>query len=168
MNNILNYDRNRLEIFLFHEAELLDNWSLDEWLLLLDTNFVYQIPSNDSQDTNPKKSLFIVADDCTRTKERVHRLKDKNAHAEFPHSRTRRLISNILVKKLENRGGEIIVSITSNFIIYRHKRGGDIRTYVGSCYYDLIEDNKSFRILSKKVFLDAYELGSMGLISFIL
>ena len=55
MNNILNYDRNKLEIFLFHEAELLDNWSLDEWLLLLDTNFVYQIPSNDSQDTNPKK-----------------------------------------------------------------------------------------------------------------
>jgi p-cumate 2,3-dioxygenase beta subunit len=168
MNKNINYDKNRIETFLFHEAELLDQWQLDEWLLLLDNNFVYQIPSNDSQNTSHKKSLFIVADDCTRTKERVHRLKDKNAHAEFPHSRTRRIISNVLVKNIDNSGEALIVSIAANFIIYRHKRDGDIRTYVGRYYYELIDNANTFKILSKKVILDAYELGAMGLISFIL
>jgi p-cumate 2,3-dioxygenase beta subunit len=168
MHTKQNYSRSDLESFLFYEADLLDQWKLDEWLHLLDENFVYQIPSNDSPETTHKKTLFLVADDCNRVKERVHRLKDKNAHAEFPHSRTRRIISNILVRNISEVENKVTVTLTANFIIYRHKRGGDIRTYVGCYHYVLVENNGSYKIVLKKVILDAYELGSMGLISFIL
>jgi p-cumate 2,3-dioxygenase beta subunit len=168
MNKTDNYSRSDLESFLFHEADLLDQWKLDEWLHLLDENFEYQIPSNDSPETTHKNALFLIADNCNRVKERVHRLKDKNAHAEFPHSRTRRIISNILVRNISEFKNKVSVTLTANFIIYRHKRGGDIRTYVGCYHYVLVENNSSYKIVLKKVILDAYELGSMGLISFIL
>jgi p-cumate 2,3-dioxygenase beta subunit len=168
MKKIENYNRSNLENFIYHEADLLDQWKLDEWLELLDDNFIYQIPSNDSLDTTHRKSLFLVADDSNRIKERVHRLKDKNAHAEFPHSRTRRIITNVLVREVNKIDEKIIINLHANFITYRFKRGGDIRTYVGSYQYVITEFDENYKIMQKKVILDAYELGTMGLISFIL
>src|ERR671922_370110 len=89
--------REQVEDFLYHEAALLDAWRLDEWLALLTPDATYRVPSNDQPESDPRAALFTIADDIRRIRARVARLKDPHAHAEFPPSRTRRMISNVRI-----------------------------------------------------------------------
>ena len=164
MLNAANITRVEIEEFLYHEAALLDGWKLDEWLALLTDDATYRVPSNDAPDTRVGEALFIIADDARRIRERVLRLKDRNAHAEFPHSRTRRIISNVsVVSRAENA-----ISVEANFVVYRHRRDEDVRTYVGQYRHVLRVTGGVLRIAERNAILDAFELGSMGLVSFIL
>src|SRR5205823_9383809 len=86
--------RAEVEDFLYHEAALLDAWKLDEWLALLTDDATYRVPSNDRPESDPRSTLFTIADDIRRIRARVTRLQDPHAHAESPRSRTRRIISN--------------------------------------------------------------------------
>jgi p-cumate 2,3-dioxygenase beta subunit len=147
--------RSEAEDFLFHEAALLDAWRLDDWLALLAPDAVYRIPSNDAPGTDPRATLYTIADDIERIRARVTRLKDRNAHAEFPPSRTRRMISNVRVA-----GDEV----HSNFVIYRFRRDEDVRQYVGSYKHSL----KNRKIVLREAILDRHELGALGTVSFIL
>ena len=156
--------RQQVEDFLYHEAALLDAWKLDEWLTLLTDDATYRVPSNDRPDADPADTLFTIADDIRRIKARVHRLKDKNAHAEYPPSRTRRMIGNVRI--VEQTGAELRVE--ANFVIYRYRREERIREYVGVYRYRLRVDGGSFKIAAREAVLDAMELGSLGSVSFIL
>jgi p-cumate 2,3-dioxygenase subunit beta len=156
--------RAQVEDFLFDEAALLDAWKLDAWLALLTPDASYRVPSNDAPDSSPGTALFLVADDARRIRERVLRLQDRNAHAEFPHSRTRRFISNVRITEVV--GDEL--AIEANFIVYRHRRHADIRCYVGVYRHRLRVTPEGLRIKERLAVLDAMELGEMGLVSFIL
>jgi len=92
--------RTDVEDFLFAEAELLDEWRLPEWLELFTDDAIYYVPATDlAVDASPDNNLFYVADDRFRLSERVKRLMKRTAHAEFPHSRTRHLVSNVRIRK---------------------------------------------------------------------
>ena len=156
--------RAQVEDFLFEEAALLDAWRLDDWLALLTEDATYRVPSNDAPDSQPADALFMIADDTRRIRERVLRLQDRNAHAEFPHSRTRRLISNV---RITARSGDEL-HIEANFVVYRHRRNADIRSFVGQYRHVLRATPEGLRIAQRKAVLDAHELGEMGLVSFIL
>jgi p-cumate 2,3-dioxygenase beta subunit len=160
--------RAEVEDFLFEEAALLDAWRLDDWLTLLTDDATYRVPSNDAPDSQPADALFMVADDIRRIRERVLRLKDRNAHAEFPHSRTRRLIGNVRItaRDMGQTGDEL--HIEANFVVYRHRRNADVRTFVGQYRHVLRATPEGLRIAQRKAVLDAHELGEMGLVSFIL
>ena len=156
--------RAEVEEFLFHEAALLDEWRLDEWLALLTEDARYEVPSNDKPDADPGGTLFTIADDMDRIRGRITRLKDKDAHAEFPRSRTRRLISNVRV--VGTNASELRVE--ANFVVYRFRRDESVREYVGRYRYVLRTGRGGLRIARRQAVLDAMELGSMGLVSFIL
>ncbi len=160
--------RAQVEDFLFEEAALLDDWRLDDWLTLLTDDATYRVPSNDAPDSAPADALFMVADDIRRIRERVLRLKDRNAHAEFPHSRTRRLIGNVRITARAPEGRDDELAIEANFIVYRHRRNADIRTFVGQYRHRLRATPDGLRIVQRQAVLDAHELGAMGLVSFIL
>lgn len=156
--------RPEIEDFLFHEAALLDEWRLDEWLELLTEDATYEVPPNDTPTGDSTDTLFILADDIVRIRERVKRLQSPNCHAEFPHSRTRRMISNV---RILGRDGDL-VTVSANFICYRFRRHERIREFVGSYRHVLKCDQNGFKIKSRRTVLDAYELGSLGAVSFIL
>jgi len=156
--------RGEVEDFLYHEAALLDAWRLDEWFGLLTSDARYLVPSNDRPDADPANTLFTIADDIDRIRGRVTRLKDKNAHAEFPPSRTRRLIGNVRI--VERNATELRVE--SNFVVHRFRRSESIRQYVGHYRHLLKIENGRLRIAKREAVLDAMELGSLGLVSFIL
>jgi p-cumate 2,3-dioxygenase beta subunit len=156
--------RAQVEEFLFHEAALLDEWRLDEWLDLLTPDARYEVPSNDRPDADPSSTLFTIADDIARIRGRITRLEDKNAHAEFPRSRTRRLIGNVRI--VARSGKELRVE--ANFVVYRFRRDGSVREYVGRYRYVLRPERGTLKIARRQAVLDAMELGSMGLVSFIL
>jgi p-cumate 2,3-dioxygenase beta subunit len=162
--------RAEAEDFLYHEAALLDAWKLDEWLTLLTEDARYHVPSNDAPDGDPKSTLFLIADDIARIRGRVTRLKDPQAHAEFPHSRTRRLIANVRVSPSplgEGReGGDF--EIHANFTVHRFRRDERVTQFVGRYRYRLrIVDGKP-KIALREAILDSLELGSLGAVSFIL
>ncbi len=156
--------RGEIEDFLYREAALLDEWRLDEWLALLTADAHYRVPPNDQPDGDPANTLFLIADDIVRLRARVRRLKDPAAHAEYPHSRTRRIISN--VRLTERAGNE--VSVEANFIVYRFRRDERIGEYVGRYRYVLRIENGALRIAERNTILDALELGSLGSVSLIL
>ena len=157
-------NRQQVEDFLYAEAALLDAWKLDEWLTLLTDDAVYRVPSNDKPASDPKDTLFTIADDIHRIRARVTRLKDKNAHAEFPPSRTRRVIGNVRILEQDAR----MIRVEANFIVHRFRRNDSVRQYVGQYRYTLRIEGDSFRIATREAVIDAMELGSLGAVSFIL
>jgi p-cumate 2,3-dioxygenase subunit beta len=155
--------RAEVEDFLYHEADLLDNWKLDDWLGLLTDDASYYVPPNDKPDADHRFTLFTVADDIVRLKERVIRLKDPNCHAEFPPSRTRRLITNV---RITGSDGDLI-SVAANFAIFRYRRNETTpRQFVGR--YKLKLTDAGLKIHERRAILDAEELGAMGAVSFLL
>jgi p-cumate 2,3-dioxygenase beta subunit len=153
-----------VEEFLFREAELLDEWRLPEWLELFTDDAVYYVPVTDlPPDATPDSALFYVADDRFRLSERVKRLMKRQAHAEFPHSKTRHLVSNVRIRA--RREDEIEVG--SAFITYRTK-DGQTDTYFGSNRHRLVPESGSFRIREKRCLLDSEGLRSQGRVSIIL
>ena len=156
--------RAEVEDFLFREAALLDEWKLDEWLGLLTEDATYQIPPNDQPEGDPKDTLFILSDDIVRIRERVKRLASPQCHAEHPHSRIRRMISNV---RIVGANGDLI-TVAANFVCYRFRRHERIREYVGSYRYVLKREGADFRIRHRRAVIDNHELGSLGSVSFIL
>jgi p-cumate 2,3-dioxygenase beta subunit len=155
--------RAEAEDFLYHEAALLDAWQLDEWLALLTEDARYLVPSNDAPEGDPASTLYTIADDIHRIRGRVTRLKDPNAHVEFPHSRTRRMISNVRVIEA---GGD--VQVEANFVVHRFRRNEQVSQFVGRYRYRLRLVEGRPRIALREAILDAQELGSLGAVSFIL
>ena len=156
--------RSEVEDFLYHEAALLDEWRLDDWLELLTDDAAYYVPSNDAPDSDHRDALFLVADDVNRIRARVKRLKDTQAHAEFPHSRTRRLIGNVRITGREDSA----LTVEANFVIHRFRRGAPERKFVGRYVYRLAVDGGALKISERRAILDSTELGAMGAVSFIL
>ena len=156
--------RAQVEDFLYHEAALLDDWKLDEWEKLLADDAAYYVPPNDQLESDHRSTLFIVADDRERIRQRVIRINDPNCHAEYPKSRTRRMISNVRIVSVE---GDLI-TVSANFVCYRFRRYERIREYVGGYRYILRQAGHSFRIKERRVLIDAHELGTLGSVSFIL
>jgi p-cumate 2,3-dioxygenase beta subunit len=155
--------RAEVEDFLYLEARLLDEWRLDEWLALLTEDARYRVPSNDAPDADPASTLFLIADDIQRLRGRVARLNDPQAHAEFPKSRTRRMISNVVAKE---DGAEL--AVTANFTVHRFRRNEHVTQFVGRYRYRLRRVDGQLRIALREAILDSQELGSLGSVSFIL
>jgi p-cumate 2,3-dioxygenase subunit beta len=154
-----------VEQFLYREAEILDAWKLDDWLKLLTDDASYYVPPTDKPEASHEETLFIIADDNVRLRERVIRLKDPSCHVEYPPSRTRRLVTNVRIVE-HQPDGRIVAK--ANFAVYRNRRGGDKRTFTGEYRYVLRRQNGDLRIQERRAVLDAEELGELGSVSFIL
>jgi p-cumate 2,3-dioxygenase beta subunit len=156
--------RTDVEDFLYLEAALLDDWKLTEWLELFVPGARYLVPpAGSNDDVDPATTLFYVADDYHRLTERVKRLGKKNAHVEFPHSRCRRMVSNV---RIVDGSDESFVA-TSNFVTYRSKRGVT-ETYLGHHRYELCVDGNAIKIRKKTSFLDTDDINAQGKVSIIL
>jgi len=157
--------RAEAEDLLFEEAELLDQWQLEQWLALYTDDATYQVPSTDlPQGADPAKTLFYIADDRVRMKERIVRLMKKSAHSEYPRSRTRHLVSNVRVGAAEGED----VPVSAAFVTFRTKNGVT-DTYMGRLLYRLRRaGDGSLRIAAKRCELDLDGLRPHGRVSIIL
>jgi p-cumate 2,3-dioxygenase beta subunit len=148
-----------VEAFLYHEAELLDDWRLDEWLALFTTDCHYVVPSTDRPSGSPDEDVVLIDDDWERLSARVQRLKSRFAHREYPWSRTRHLITNIRIAATAPEA----LTVTANFVVYRFR--GSVSTYVGRYRYHLICTDEGFRIRHRKAVLDNERLDEHGAVS---
>lgn len=155
--------RARVEDFLFHEAELLDDWKLEPWLELFTQDCTYEVPATDRPQADPGRHWSLIHDGRTILEQRVIRLKKPEAHAEFPHSQTRRIIGNVRVRPAEDD----TLAVKANFILTRMK-GGKFDIFPGQIHYELVPHEESFRIRRKRIVLDMDRLEPHGKISFVL
>ncbi|QIZ08642.1 aromatic-ring-hydroxylating dioxygenase subunit beta [Priestia megaterium] len=159
----MNITRQEIEDFLFHEAELLDEFKLKEWSALFASNGTYVIPPIGNPDADFKKSLFFVHDDRARLEQRALRLLKREAHVEYPHSTTLHNVTNVRIVNNE----EDAVKVRCNFSTYRTKREV-LDNYVGVNEYILVKENGELKIQSKKVILKLDSLRPHGKVSIIL
>ena len=152
-----------VEDFIIHEAAVLDEWRLDEWLSFFTDDARYMIPSTDKPGGDPKETLGIINDDMARLRGRVERLKSRHAHREFPWSRTRRFISNVRIKEIA--GDEI--QANASFLVYRI-RSGQVDPLIGAYEYILRRVEGTLKIASRKAVLDLEALRPHGTLSIIL
>lgn len=154
----------RVEQLLTREADLLDRWQLDEWLTLYTEDANYYVPPNDvdGDTADPNTSLFYIIDDRKRMEERVIRLKSKGAHSEWPRSKVRHLVTNVIAE----RDGDM-VRARASFIVSRAK---DVThdMFVGHYLYELVEADGGLRIAKKTCVLDMEALRPHARISIIL
>ncbi|WP_217575043.1 aromatic-ring-hydroxylating dioxygenase subunit beta [Streptomyces sp. GbtcB7] len=150
-----------VERFLYEEAELLDQWRLHEWLELFTPEGHYLVPSTDLPDGDPAKDLFLVQDDRFLLEQRVNSLLTRAAHAEYPHSRTRRLVGNVRVSER----ADATLDLRANFVVYR-VRSGALDTYIGQ-YRHVLERQQGggFRFVERKAVLDLDALRPHGKVS---
>ncbi|MBS42467.1 MAG: p-cumate dioxygenase [Nocardioides sp.] len=155
-----------LELFLYEEAELLDQWRLHEWLELFTAGAHYLVPSTDRPDGDPSTDLFLVQDDRFLLEQRVNSMLTRAAHAEYPHSRTRRMVGNVRAWYVE----EGHVRLRANFLVNR-TRNGAVDTYIGTYRHVLEEAPESplgYRFVERKAVLDLEHLRPHGKVSIIL
>jgi p-cumate 2,3-dioxygenase beta subunit len=152
-----------VEYFLFEEAAHLDNWRLDEWLSLFTTDARYLVPTTDLPDGDPARDMMFIDDDYERLKGRVTRLQSRHAHREYPSSRTRRLITNVRLTRVD--AGE--VDAEASFAVYR-SRNEMIAPYVGIYRYTLARQGGAFLIRRRRAELDLERLTDHGAVSIIL
>ena len=161
-----NYSPRDVEQFLFHEAELLDDWRLPEWAELYTADATYEVacPNDpDPKTASPAETLFLVSDRKDRIAGRAVRLMKKTAHAEYPHSKTRHMVSNI--RLLDSPNGE--ARVKANFCVLRTKEENTVM-YMGEYHYTLVRDENGFRIRHKRSILDLNSLYQQGRLTIIL
>lgn len=151
------------EAFLFHEADLLERWRLDDWHGLFLADGRYEIPALDDPDGDAGSSQFFVADDAELLVARITRLKSRNAHAENPPSRTHRMISNVTVG-----GGpdDDSVRVGANFIVHR-LRDGQIDVFCGWYRHVVVPTDAGPRFRLRRVIVASERL-RQGRLSFVL
>ena len=155
--------RFEVEEFLFAEADLLDRWELDAWLALFAEDCEYSIPATDLPDGDPDRHTFLVHDDRFLLTQRVQQLLTKSAHAEWPHSRTRRLVAN--VRAVEADG---VVEAAANFAVYR-MRYDLVEVYVGQYRHRLVRGAAGQLLFQRRRSnLDLESLRPQGKVSIIL
>jgi p-cumate 2,3-dioxygenase beta subunit len=154
--------RQQVEQFLYHEAALLDAWRLDDWLALMHPEVEYRVPAPGSDHLDPRNTLQVIHDDHVRLKGRVTRLKSKHAHAESPHSRTLRLITNV---RVESGDGELVAH--ANFHVVR-TRLGQLDHFLGTYRHVLVPAGESFLVRQRVATLDHGIVEAGGTVSIIL
>jgi p-cumate 2,3-dioxygenase subunit beta len=155
-----------VEDFLYHEAELLDEWKLMDWKDLYAEDSAYEITATDCEDpwnADPETSLFLLADKKNRIEARAIRLSKRAAHCEYPHSQTRHLYTNVRVTGSDDVGTQV----KANFLVFR--TGQDRTTqFMGEMRYTLVKDGDAIKVKSKRMVLDLSSLNDAGQMTIVL
>lgn len=156
--------RHRVEDFLAYDAELLDQWRLEEWLELFTPDCRYQVPATDLPDGDPDLDLFLIRDDYFLLSQRISAMLDGTAWAESPQSTTHRMISNVRVAE----DGDGVITVHANFLIHRSRRG-QLDSYPGRYEMHLVRGGRAgFEITYRRSVLSLEELRPHGRVSIIL
>jgi len=155
--------RLQVEDFLYHEAALLDEWRLDEWLALFTPDCTYVVPTTDLPEGDPAHDAVFVDDNFERLQGRVNRLNSRHAHREYPYSRTRRLVTNVRLTEVSEQE----IEAAASFVVYR-LRSGQVAPYIGQYRYKLARQDGGFKIRRKRAVLDLESLREHGAVSIIL
>ncbi len=139
-------ERDLFRSLLEHEARLLDQDRLEEWLTLFTPECVYWIPSTPSGG-DPRKEIAITFDDRRRLEDRVYRLRTGYAWSQKPKSRTVRMVSNV---EVFDAGRDGVRMVRSNAMIAEF-RGFETRCFYGWFGHRYVKDGDRWLIAARQL-----------------
>jgi 3-phenylpropionate/cinnamic acid dioxygenase small subunit len=124
-----------IEYFLFYEARLLDDRRFDEWFALLADDIHYHMPTRynrlrreaDREFSAPNEAALFDEDKASIA-QRIRRLHTGMAWAEDPPSRTRHLVTNVMIRPAAISGE---YEVDCCYMVYRSRLEREIETFVG-------------------------------------
>jgi 3-phenylpropionate/cinnamic acid dioxygenase small subunit len=137
--------RSKIEHFLYHEAGLLDQGRLDEWLGLFTDDATYWIPLQADQ-TDPLSTSSIVYDDRRLLEVRVRQFQHPRAHARVPMPRTVHQVGNMQIVDADARG----VHVSSSLVLVEYRRERQ-RVWGARVEHRLRRTGDGLRIAAKRI-----------------
>ena len=144
--------------FLFREARMLDERRFKEWVELFTDDVLYWAPiltNRTGRDAKLEVQKFGESahfeDGKVSLTNRVKRFDTGMAWAEVPPSRTRHLISNVEVERID---GSEDLQVRSSFLVYRSHLENDEEIYAGARTDVLRRKNGSWAIARREIHLD--------------
>ena len=171
-------DREPFELFLIHEARLLDERRFREWMELFTDDGTYWVPAVPNQ-SSPFDQASLFYDDRDLMKTRIDRLEHPRIHIQTPPSRTAHIIGNVTVVASapaperqskdasapaperqskdssalapERQGKSADEFKVSSTVLMAEYRDEQQRLFAGRQTHKLRREGESFRIVQKKV-----------------
>ena len=140
-------DRQPFELFLIHEAQLLDERRFRDWMGLFTDDGTYWVPSVPDQ-ASPFDHASLFYDDRELMRTRIDRLEHPFIHVQTPPSRTAHIVANVIVEAADEKAGEYQVRSTFIMVEYRDEQQ---RVLAGRQRHKLRREGQGFRIASKRV-----------------
>ena len=149
-----------IERFLYLEASLLDRREFRRWYELLADDLRYVMPVRTNRNPREAAREFAAPDEGAffdETKLSIHqrlkRLETGQAWAEMPASRTRHLVTNVLVRRADVDGE---YEVDSAFLLYRSRLERQVDLFAGERLDRLrrISRGAGFEIVSRTIHLD--------------
>jgi 3-phenylpropionate/cinnamic acid dioxygenase small subunit len=155
---------NRIVEFLYEEAALLDQIRLQEWGARLAPDLLYTAPLRETRPMDQQNSSYVRTvqhfhDDWRSVMGRIMRLTGtKSAWAEDPPSRTRRLVTNVLVA---NTAKPDEFSVTSYLLVTRSRFNSPEYDLISAERRDLLrQDAESFKLARREIIVDQAVIGT--------
>ena len=150
------------------EADLLDNYRFAEWFDLLHPEITYEMPVRTTE-------LLAVGDGVSETaffsenwssmQTRVRRLQTEFAWAETPPSRTRHLVTNVLIAEIRDGGA---LAVQSNVLLNRTRGDGGNQMLTAVRQDELVPDRaRLFLLRRRRLLLDQTVLAATNLSVFL-
>lgn len=137
----------QIEQLLYQEASCLDRPDLDRWIELYTDDGTYWMPAIPDQ-ADPHSHISLFYDDRVLMEVRRRNFKHPAAASKEYTIRASHIISNIKVREMDETTGDCVV--TSNFHCFVYYR--DRQTpYAGTYTHELVRENGSYKIRSKRV-----------------
>ncbi|WP_067840328.1 3-phenylpropionate/cinnamic acid dioxygenase subunit beta [Nocardia lijiangensis] len=166
-----------VEQFYYREAGLLDDGRYADWLDLLADDLEYWMPTRTNR-LRRQQALSIAARGeaayYDETKEslawRIRRFDSGMAWAEDPPSRTRHMVSNVVVHHVDPArtpgSTERDLVVRSAFLVYRNRLERDENVFVGSRTDLLRRTERRFQVARRTILLDQNVLQSKNISTF--
>ena len=134
-----------VQAFLFHEARLLDERRLQEWLALYAPDAEYWVPYA-WQQASPKNHVSLFYETVALLRMRVDRLERKLSPLDIPEGRVNHHLTNLTV---EDAPGGVLTARA--YLLYIEYRREEQRHFSGRCTWTLRPQGDTWRIASKRV-----------------
>ncbi|AFO50096.1 aromatic-ring-hydroxylating dioxygenase subunit beta [Pseudomonas asiatica] len=152
--------QHEVEQFYYWEAKLLNDRRFEEWFALLAEDIHYFMPirttriMRDSRlEYSGSREYAHFDDDATMMKGRLRKITSDVSWSENPASRTRHLVSNVMIVGAEAEGE---YEISSAFIVYRNRLERQLDIFAGE-RRDTLRRNTSeagFEIVNRTILID--------------
>jgi len=156
--------------FLTHEAELLDNNLLDEWLECLAHDLRYFMPVRTTMlraqlTDSVSKTVGHFDDDYAAIALRVKRIQLPSAWSEDPPSRTRRFVTNV---RASNRDAADEIAVASYLLLLRSRWDNPNYEIISAERRDVLRrTDRGLQLASREIIGDQVTLGTTNLSIFL-
>ncbi|GAA2862313.1 aromatic-ring-hydroxylating dioxygenase subunit beta [Pseudonocardia halophobica] len=137
-----------VEQFLYREARFADEHRYDDWEALWTQDGLYWVPANDD-DADRMAKMSIIHDNRSRIATRIRQFQTGRRHSQVPHSRLRRVVSNVEILGNAENGD---LEVGANFVLVESRERSN-ELWAGRYTYRLRVVDGAIAMSYKKVAL---------------